>query len=327
MPTVGVVEWSLAGGAPATATIVYTLKDADGVDRQPRWGGPGRPRQAQLSNPAPRPQAVQGLHVPHRGHARRKDLRQPGLCPPHHGQLRRTRAPVTVTVARADKREPGFIVTSSGTFVPSSAFIIDADGDVVWYVDAPLNPTRAQMDYEGDNMWMVSLNLDNVGRGDALRLDGRGARAAERRRAGTRTPRLHGDARGQGRRAGLARSGHHRSRERSRDSLTGRYGHQPLHDRKQPVPVGHVSRERAPLPSVRRQLHDRGSQSQRAREGERDGNPAMAAGRAVRRGARGRQLRPSGLAGRSRSSPARRRYVRGVQQHVRERRPMSSSSS
>jgi hypothetical protein len=47
--------------------------------------------------------------------------------------------------------------------VPSSAFIIDADGDVVWYFDGPQNPTRAQMDYEGDNMWMVALNLDNVG--------------------------------------------------------------------------------------------------------------------------------------------------------------------
>ncbi len=60
-------------------------------------------------------------------------------------------------------REPGFIVTSSGTSLPSSAFIIDADGDIVWYADGPQDPTRARMDYEGKNMWMVSLNLTNQG--------------------------------------------------------------------------------------------------------------------------------------------------------------------
>ena len=68
-----------------------------------------------------------------------------------------------MSVAQAAKREPGFIVTSSGTFVPDSAFIIDADGEIVWFFPGPVDTTRAQMDYEGNNMWMIALNLENEG--------------------------------------------------------------------------------------------------------------------------------------------------------------------
>src|SRR5690606_2916773 len=66
-------------------------------------------------------------------------------------------------VSQPGKREAGFIVTSSGTSLPSSAFIIDADGDVVWYAAGPENTARAQMDYEGDSMWMAALNFNNAG--------------------------------------------------------------------------------------------------------------------------------------------------------------------
>ena len=44
--------------------------------------------------------------------------------------------PVTVSVSRPDAREPRFIVASSGTGVPELAFIIDADGDIVWSAEA-----------------------------------------------------------------------------------------------------------------------------------------------------------------------------------------------
>jgi hypothetical protein len=70
---------------------------------------------------------------------------------------------VDVAVLAPSHREPGFIVTSSGTSLPNSAFIIDADGDIVWYFEGPENTTRALMDYEGDNIWMLSLNLMNQG--------------------------------------------------------------------------------------------------------------------------------------------------------------------
>jgi hypothetical protein len=44
-----------------------------------------------------------------------------------------------------------------------SAFIIDADGAVVWYSAGPSQCSRARMDYEGVNMWMLSLNVQNGG--------------------------------------------------------------------------------------------------------------------------------------------------------------------
>src|SRR6185437_7980846 len=46
---------------------------------------------------------------------------------------------VTVDVAQPAAREPGFIVTSSGTSVPDSAYIVDADGEIVWFFPGPIN--------------------------------------------------------------------------------------------------------------------------------------------------------------------------------------------
>jgi hypothetical protein len=162
IPTVGVVEWSSTGGVPANATVVYTLKDAAGSISNRGGRAPvdlGKPNYRTL---------LLGLKQSSDYTFHIEATRDGETCVSPDYTLPTTGSfasppPVAVTVAQAGKREPGFIVTSSGTFVPSSAFIIDADGDVVWYVDAPQNPTRAQMDYEGDNLWMVGLNLDNVG--------------------------------------------------------------------------------------------------------------------------------------------------------------------
>jgi hypothetical protein len=162
IPTVGVVEWSLPGGAPASGTIVYRLKDAAGSILNQGGRAP-----VELQKRGYRTLLL-GLKQASDYTFHIEATRDGNTCVSPDFSLPTTgrfpvAPPVTVTVAEADRREPGFIVTSSGTFVPSSAFIIDADGDVVWYTDAPQNPTRAQMDYEGDNMWMIGLNLDNVG--------------------------------------------------------------------------------------------------------------------------------------------------------------------
>lgn len=70
----------------------------------------------------------------------------------------------------------GFIVTSSGlagggfggggfggggTTGGSYAYILDADGDIVWFAPAPDTCSRAKMSYDGQYMWMVELNVDN----------------------------------------------------------------------------------------------------------------------------------------------------------------------
>ncbi len=162
IPTVGVVEWSVAGAAPSSAKIVFQLKDAarsllNQGGEAPVDLGKRNYRTLLLGL---KQQSDYTFHI--------EATRDGATCAsaeyalPTTGSFAAAR-PVTVEVAQPDQREPGFIVTSSGTSVPDSAFIIDADGEIVWFADGPLNTTRAQMDYEGDNMWMVALNLDNDG--------------------------------------------------------------------------------------------------------------------------------------------------------------------
>jgi hypothetical protein len=75
-------------------------------------------------------------------------------------------------VQSSSQRSHGFIVTStgigsgggipgmggggSGTTSDALAFIMDADGDVVWWTAAPSQCSRALMNYEGTDMWMVA---------------------------------------------------------------------------------------------------------------------------------------------------------------------------
>jgi hypothetical protein len=162
IPTVGVIEWSLAGAPPSSAKIVYTLKDAarETLNR----GGEAPVRLDRANNRT----LLLGLKPSSDYTFRIEVVRDGQICVSRDHALPTTgrfaaAPPVTVNVSRPDAREPGFIVTSSGTSIPDSAFIIDADGDVVWLFDGPLNTTRALMDYEGDNMWMIALNLLNEG--------------------------------------------------------------------------------------------------------------------------------------------------------------------
>jgi len=160
--TVGVVEWSLAGAPPASAKIVFTLKNF-----APSMTNLGGQAPVNLSKPNYRTLLLglkQSSDYVFHIEATRDDGEciSPDYALPTTGSFAAARR-VTVQVDQAAKREPGFIVTSSGTTLPNSAFIIDADGEIVWYAPGPENPSRAQMDYEGDNLWMVSLNMINSG--------------------------------------------------------------------------------------------------------------------------------------------------------------------
>lgn len=69
----------------------------------------------------------------------------------------------------------GFIITSAGLGAGGGfggggggggsqpVFIFDMDGDPVWWSDAPVSCSRALMDWEGKNMWMMELNVDGGG--------------------------------------------------------------------------------------------------------------------------------------------------------------------
>lgn len=170
--TVGVIEWSLAGTPPSSAKVVYALKNAD-----PALLNQGGEAPVQLGNAGYRTLLL-GLKQSRDYAFRIQATRGGTVCVSPEYALPTTGtlagAPrVTVNVARPDQRQPGFIVTSSGTAVPDSGFIIDADGEIVWFFPGPLNTTRAQMDYEGNTMWMVTANpINELGEVRSVSMDG-----------------------------------------------------------------------------------------------------------------------------------------------------------
>lgn len=162
VPTVATVEWRVSGFAPSHARVIYRLKDPSPTLLNVGGAAPvdvqGEHHRATLLGLKPERDYRLHLEV----HAGESTCRSDDIDLPTTGQLPLL-PEVTVHVARAERREPGFIVTSTGTGTPSAAFIIDADGDVVWSYAGPRSVTRALMDYEGRNMWMLSLNLTNSG--------------------------------------------------------------------------------------------------------------------------------------------------------------------
>lgn len=80
-----------------------------------------------------------------------------------------------------DALEPGFIVTSAGigNLAPTGGdgdpvFVIDRDGDIVWYwLDTPPATSRARMSWDGMTMWMMALNvIGGGGRVSTVSMDG-----------------------------------------------------------------------------------------------------------------------------------------------------------
>lgn len=161
MATVGVVEWSLAGARPSRAKIRYHLLDAaDSLNR-------GGEAPVDLNQPRFRTLLLGLKQVRDYGfqiEATRGSVtcRSESFTLPTTGSYPDAN-PVAASVVQPDKRRPGFIVTSSGTALPASAFIIDADGAIVWFAPGPATPTRALLDFEGQHLWMLALNLTNEG--------------------------------------------------------------------------------------------------------------------------------------------------------------------
>jgi hypothetical protein len=160
--TVGVVEWSLADGPPTSAKIVYQLQNAASSllnlgGEAPVDLGKANHRTLLLGLKQSRDYTFHIVAV-----REGKTCVSPDYSLPTTGTLANSRS-IAVAVAQSAKREPGFIVTSSGIYPPSSAFIIDADGEIVWSFAGPESATRALMDYEGRNMWMIALNVLNEG--------------------------------------------------------------------------------------------------------------------------------------------------------------------
>lgn len=157
IPTVGIVEWTLAGAPPTSAKIVFELVGA--LPTQLNVGGEApvnlsKPNYRTLllglkqnSNYTYRIEAVQGEQT-----CVSNTFTLPTTGKPDGAPTERT-----VTVDQPEARTPGFILTPGG-YGGYGAYIIDADGAVVWYVRGPVDPGRMHMDYEGENVWIMSLN-------------------------------------------------------------------------------------------------------------------------------------------------------------------------
>lgn len=162
MPTVGIVEWSTTLSDLSSAKIVYTL---DATSTSVLNQGGIAPVDLEKNN---RRTLLLGLKQSSNYEFRIEATSSSGAtCVsdaytlPRTGTL--TGAPsITRTAANASAQAKGFIVTSGG-MNGSGAYIIDADGDVVWYAASPSQCSRARMDYEGQNVWMLALNVGNSG--------------------------------------------------------------------------------------------------------------------------------------------------------------------
>lgn len=168
MATVGVVEWSASLAPPASASIVYTLNGAG-----PGVLNTGGTAPVDLTKPNYRtlllglkPSSDYTFHIEAKS-ASGALCRSEDYTLPTTGVLRGTSTAafptVTRTVFDAAAQAKGFIITSSGVTYGNYAVVIDADGTIVWFAAAPIQCTRARMDYEGANMWMVAANEDNSG--------------------------------------------------------------------------------------------------------------------------------------------------------------------
>ena len=161
MPTVGIVEWSTTLPNLASATVVYSLNGAD-----PGVLNAGGTAPVDLTKASHRTLLL-GLKPSsdYTFHIEATDTngivcQSPDYTLPTTGTL--PEAPgISRIASNPAAQAKGFIVTSSGLTYGNYAIIIDADGTVVWYAPTPNTCSRARMDYEGANMWMVGVNEDN----------------------------------------------------------------------------------------------------------------------------------------------------------------------
>jgi Arylsulfotransferase (ASST) len=161
MATVGIVEWSTTLPNLASANIVYALNGAGASVLNNGGTAP-----VDLTKTSYRTLLL-GLKPSsdYTFHIEATDVNG-AVCKSSDYALPTTgvlpEAPtISRTASNPAAQAKGFIVTSSGLTYGNYAIIIDADGAVVWYAVSPIQCSRARMDYEGVNMWMVAVNEDN----------------------------------------------------------------------------------------------------------------------------------------------------------------------
>jgi len=172
IPTVGVVEWSTDIAGLTAAKIEFTLNDP--MPNELNRGGGGSIDVTGTTHRA----LLLGLKGARTYTYRIVATAGSTDCTSADQTLTTgaaTGAPLVTRVANdPDAQAPGFIVTSGGYpeqgISPEMAYIIDADGDIVWWTASSARCSRALMDWEGAAMWMVDSNPVPIGTGDVRRV-------------------------------------------------------------------------------------------------------------------------------------------------------------
>jgi hypothetical protein len=167
MATVGIVEWSTTIPSPSKAEVVYTLDNAGSSVLNVGGRAP-----VDLTAKSYRtlllglkPSSSYTFHI--------EVTSSNGTCKSADSSITTgTLSGVPKLTRNASKptaQAKGFIIACmgivgvGGSSGGTQAFIIDADGTVVWVATSPASCSRARMDYEGVNMWMMALNVMNSG--------------------------------------------------------------------------------------------------------------------------------------------------------------------
>ncbi len=168
IPTVGIITWSTTLAGLTDARIEFTL-DEPAADENVRGGG-GAIDVAGQSHRA----LLLGLKAQRRYNYRIVARSGNTVCTSPERSLTTgaiaDAAKMTLTLTPAAQGTPaqGFIVTTDYNW--SVAFIFDTDGDVVWLTPAPTSCSRARMDWEGQNMWMLEVDGTQGSPGDVRRV-------------------------------------------------------------------------------------------------------------------------------------------------------------
>jgi len=170
IPTVGIVDWSIERTSLTGARIEFTLNDPAPDEVNRGGGGP-------IDSAGARHRALMLGLKPARAYTYRIVATDGAtICTSPDRTLTTGADPSTSTQALTLKRNAqvatapaqGFIITTLYS-VPSAAYIFDADGDIVWWAAAPDQSSRARMDWEGANMWMLNVNGNQGGTGQVRR--------------------------------------------------------------------------------------------------------------------------------------------------------------
>ena len=155
--TVGIVEWSTDLAGLDTASIEF------GLDQNYGMVAPVDLMETNYRT------LLLGMKADHEYHYRVVATAGSQTCTGPDNTLQTGSLPATltlpsisVTTAQPDKAAKGFLLAGFGFMTKGPTFIIDSDGDYVWWFDSG-DMTRARMSYDGKSMWTQAMNWSTTG--------------------------------------------------------------------------------------------------------------------------------------------------------------------